>query len=284
MTDTKGRSPTPTDRPPDDLKRERDAFIQQFFRKGAQFTEELLKENERLRERIVELETDNKQLRAHLANEDAIRDLLTKISDLEREKEELMNRSVRSLGGKDDFSGMFAEVERELANFANLYVGVSQLHSARSVRGVLRSIKELIAQLLGAAAFAVYLVADEGNELVAIASEGVTAADVARVKADAGLVGAAFTSGELTFGSRRDLTKPSIEDPAAVVPLQLDGRVIGAIAIFGTLPQKTEFVPSDLELFKLLGAQAAPALVNARLFTDAGRKVPAIQAFLDLED
>ena len=32
------------------------------------------------------------------------------------------------------------------------------------------------------------------------------------------------------------------------------------------------------------GAQAAPALVNARLFTDAGRKVPGIQAFLDLED
>jgi hypothetical protein len=60
--------------------------------------------------------------------------------------------------------------------------------------------------------------------------------------------------------------------------------VFGVIAIFGTLPQKTEFVHIDQELFKLLGAQAAPALVNARLFTDAGRKVPGIQAFLDLED
>jgi hypothetical protein len=43
-------------------------------------------------------------------------------------------------------------------------------------------------------------------------------------------------------------------------------------------------VSIDRELFKLLGAQAAPALVNARLFTDAGRKVPGIQAFVDLED
>ena len=58
----------------------------------------------------------------------------------------------------------------------------------------------------------------------------------------------------------------------------------GVIAIFGTLPQKTEFVTIDRELFKLLGAQAAPALVNARIFTDAGRKVPGIQAFVDLED
>ena len=46
MTEFKGRPPTPSDRPPDDLKKERDAFIQQFFRKGAQLTEELLKENE----------------------------------------------------------------------------------------------------------------------------------------------------------------------------------------------------------------------------------------------
>jgi len=60
--------------------------------------------------------------------------------------------------------------------------------------------------------------------------------------------------------------------------------VHGVLVIFGTLPQKTEFVSIDRELFKLLGAQAAPALVNARLFTDTGRNVPGIQAFVDLED
>ena len=57
MTDIKVRPATPSDRPPEDLKKERDAFIQQFFRKGAQFTEELLKENERLRDRINALST-----------------------------------------------------------------------------------------------------------------------------------------------------------------------------------------------------------------------------------
>ena len=68
---------------------------------------------------------------------------------------------------------MYEEVEGELANFANLYVATAQLHSARSVRNVLRALKELLAQLLGAAAFAVYFVSDDGEELVAIASEGV---------------------------------------------------------------------------------------------------------------
>jgi len=282
MTERK-RPATPSDRPPEDLKKERDAFIQQFFRKGAQFTEELLKENERLRDRIAELEGDNQRLRAHLASDEAIRDLLRKIEQLENEKKELINRSVRFEAVSDEFSSRYAEVEAELNNLANLYVATYELHSAHSVRNVLRNLKELLAQLLGAAAFAVYLVSEDGKELVAIASEGVNATEVSRLPVSQGAVGAAFTRGTLVY-SRGDVSKGTLGDPAAVIPLSMDGRTVGAIAIFGTLPQKTEFVNVDNELFKLLGAQAAPALVNARLFTDTGRRVPGIQAFLDLED
>jgi predicted RNase H-like nuclease (RuvC/YqgF family) len=284
MTDIKVRPATPSDRPPEDLKKERDAFIQQFFRKGAQFTEELLKENERLRDRINDLEHENSKLRAHLASDEAIRELIRKIEDLEREKQDLLGRSARAEAVKDNFTQMYEEVEGELANFANLYVATAQLHSARSVRNVLRALKELLAQLLGAAAFAVYFVSDDGEHLVAIASEGVDVADIARVSAHQGPIGRAFTSGELAYDVARDVSKASLEDPVALIPMHIDGRVHGVIAIFGTLPQKTEFVTIDRELFKLLGAQAAPALVNARIFTDAGRKVPTIQAFVDLED
>lgn len=284
MADTKFRQAAPSDRPPEDLKKERDAFIQQFFKKGAQFTEELLKENERLRERISDLEHENGKLRAHLASDEAIRDLLRKIEELEREKVELLGRSARAEAVKDNFTAMYEEVEGELANFANLYVATAQLHSARSVRGVLRALKELLAQLLGAAAFAVYFVSDDGEDLVAIASEGVDAASVAHVPAKRGPIGRVFASGEIVFDVARDVSRLSLEDPVALVPMHLDGAVRGVIVIFGTLPQKTEFVAIDRELFKLLGAQAAPALVNARLFTDAGRKVPDIQAFVDLED
>lgn len=284
MTEFKGRPPTPSDRPPDDLKKERDAFIQQFFRKGAQFTEELLKENERLRDRMLELDAENRKLRAHLASDEAIRDLLRKIEDLENEKMDLANRSARAEAVQDNFSAQYSEVENELAHFANLYVATSQLHTARSVRGVLRALKELLAQLLGAAAFAVYLLSDDGTELVALTSEGVEASDVARLPVGRGIIGRVFAEGDVVFRRDGDLTSASIDNPVVVIPLQIDGNNIGVIAIFGTLPQKTEFVYIDRELFKLLGAQAAPALVNARLFTDAGRKVPGLQAFLDLED
>jgi putative methionine-R-sulfoxide reductase with GAF domain len=284
MSDKKGRAATPSDRPPEDLKKERDAFIQQFFRKGAQFTEELLKENERLAGRIGELETENQKLRTHLASDGAIRDLLRKIEELETEKKALINKTVEIEAVTGEFSARYGEVESELANLANLYVATSQLHSAHSVRNVLRNLKELLAQLLGAAAFAVYLVSDDGKELVAIASEGVNASEVARMPAGDGPVGKAFSGGRTVYEESFDLTKGSIQRPAALVPLSLDGKTIGIIAIFATLPQKTELVNVDFELFRLLGAQAAPALVNARLFTDTGRRVPGLQAFLDLED
>ncbi|MEO5729416.1 MAG: hypothetical protein ABI134_19490, partial [Byssovorax sp.] len=199
MTEFKGRPPTPSDRPPDDLKKERDAFIQQFFRKGAQFTEELLKENERLRDRMLEIEAENRKLRAHLASDEAIRDLLHKIEELESEKMDLVHRSARAEAVQDNFSAQYTEVENELAHFANLYVATSQLHTALSVRGVLRALKELLAQLLGAAAFAVYFLSDDGAELVALTSEGVESSDVARLAVTHGAIGRAFADGEVAF-------------------------------------------------------------------------------------
>ena len=105
MTEKQGR---PSDRPPEDLKKERDAFIQQFFRKGAQLTEELLRENERLRDKITELESENGKLRAHLASDSAIRDLLRKIEELEQEKRDLVTQSVRMVAASDRFNSRAA--------------------------------------------------------------------------------------------------------------------------------------------------------------------------------
>ncbi|HEY4121165.1 MAG TPA: GAF domain-containing protein [Byssovorax sp.] len=283
MTNTKGRTPD-SDRPPEDLKKERDAFIQQFFRKGAQLTEELLKEGERLRDRIASLEAENGELRTHLASDEAIRDLLRKIESLEKEKQELLARSRRAQESEDGTAQLYAEIEGELANFANLYVAASQLLGARSVRGVLRNLKELLAQLVGAAAFVVYLRDDEHAELVAIATEGARAADVARIPAGAGPIGQAVAKGQIAYQTTGDLTRGTLDAPAAVIPLSLEGATVGAIVIVATLPQKTEFVNIDVELFRLLGAQAAAALANARFFTEAGRKLPTVGAFLDLED
>ena len=181
---------------------------------------------------------------------------------------------------------MYEEVEGELANFANLYVATSQLHSARSVRSVLRALKELLAQLLGAAAFAVYFVSDDGEELVAIASEGVDPADVARVPATHGPDRPRLPARRGRLRRRaRHLQAARSRSPSRSSRCTSTGGSHGVIAIFGTLPQKTEFVTIDRELFKLLGAAGRPrARQRAPLHRCRVGRCLRSSAFVDLED
>lgn len=272
-----------SDPPVEDLKRERDAFIQQFFRRGAQISEELLGELEKLREKIDGLEAENARLKAHVASDDAIRKLLAKIRELEAEKDELIAKTGRISPTPDDFAERFAEVENELANLGTLHVAGLQLHSGTTVRRALRNIKELCAQFVGAAQFVVYLATDDGSALVPISVDGLSQKEAREVSVD-DHVGKAFKSGKIVYDEHGDPSQGSIHAPAAVIPISLSGHQMGAIAIFKTLPQKTSFVGVDYELFKLLAAQAGPALVHARLFEDAGRRVPGVQSFIDQED
>jgi hypothetical protein len=82
--------------------------------------------------------------------------------------------------------------------------------------------------------------------------------------------------------SEESTSQGSLERPVAVLPLQIDERNVGVIAIFSTLRQKARFGMVDFELFRLLGRQAAVALVGASLFVRAEQKLPGLEAFLDL--
>jgi len=272
-----------SDPPVEDLKRERDAFIQQFFRRGAQISEELLAEMERLREQVQSLEADNARLRTHLASDDAIKQLLTKIQQLETEKDELIAKSIRPSGPAEEYTERFAEMENELADLGTLHVAGLQLHTGTTVRRALRNIKELCAQFLGAQQFAIYIATDDRTSLVPIAVEGLSQKEARQFMVDDGIVFAAFVENHVRVDAS-DPSTGSVDAPAAVIPIAMAGHAVGAIAVFRTLPQKVSFTSVDHELFKLLAAQAAPALVNARLFSDAGRRVPGAQAFIDQED
>lgn len=279
-----------SDPPVEDLKRERDAFIQQFFRRGAQISEELLGEMSKLREQVQLLEEENARLKSHIASDDAIKQLLTKIQQLEREKEEILARNARSVSTDDDeFAQRVSQMENELADLGTLHVAGMQLHTGTTVRRAVRNIKELCAQFLGGAQFVIYIATDDGTSLVPIAIEGLTQKEARQFSVDdassagGGVVFASYANNTVTVADR-DPSTGSIDAPACVIPISMSNRTMGCIALFKTLPQKTSFSNVDHELFKLLAAQAAPALVNARLFTDAGRRIPGAQAFIDQED
>lgn len=266
-----------------ELLEQRETFIQTFFKKGAELTEELLREDQRLRARMRDLEAENAALRAQVASEDAIRDLLSKIRELEKEKKDLLSRMHDVQASSSHYSQRFADIEAENAQLASLYVASHQLHSTLDLRSIVRQLKELLAQFVGARAFAVYLVDDEKKQIVPICSEGVITSELKRVALDKNsALGRAVESSAAEW-VEGDATRGTIEAPAATIPMLLHGRSIGVIAVFATFEQKPGFVDVDFELFKLLGAHAASALVASRLFAEHGARVGSVESFLDLE-
>lgn len=265
----------------DDLKRERDAFIQQFFRKGAQFTDELLRENQRLRAEQSEQESENSRLRSALASNEAIRDLLKKIEGLEAEKKQLLSKSKQITELQGEFNDKYTEVETELSNLASLHVATSQLHAARSVRRVLRNLRELLGQLLGAGSFAIYLANELRTHLIVVAHEGHVPESARQISIEDTHIGGVFMRGEIEFDPSTDPSRGNTEGPAVIVPLHLEipadpgaeppsvRQPLGAIVIFSTLEQKERIFPADEELFKLLASHAGPAIVHALLFEKA---------------
>ncbi|HEY3592592.1 MAG TPA: GAF domain-containing protein [Polyangiaceae bacterium] len=277
--ENKGR---PSEPPSPELKKERDAFIQSFFQKGAQLTQDLVNENARLRHHIAELERDNAQLMAQVKSDDAIRELLRKIEGLEKEKDHLLSHYRKAEAEQSRVVGEYAEIEGELANFANLYVASHQLYSSLGFAATARRIKELLEQLMGARMFGVYLASSDGRKLVPIVTDGIDHPKAIPIRPDDGGLGEAFTTGTPRI-EKGDLTHGSMERPVALVPIKTEEKVIGVLAVFATLEQKPKFLPVDFELFKLLGAHAGGALIGARLFAEAGQKIPSFDSLFDAE-
>lgn len=270
-----------SDSPSPDLRSERDKFVKTFTR-GSSLTDEFIHDYDRLLDRLQELETENAELRARVAADRAVRDLVTKIEKLESEKRELLSRTSKAEATTNQFTARVQEVETEFSNLANLYVAANQLHSSLSPRGVTRRIKEVLAQLVGAECYSMYLVNGEGTELVPIASEGVPGGKLTPVPVAGTRLGDVQRTGAAAVDEEGDPSRGALDQPAAVIPLSVDDRVVGVIAIFSTLAQKTRFDAVDFELFKLLGQQAASALVSASLFAQGDRRLPGLEAFLDL--
>ena len=255
-----------------------DEFIQ-MFKKGEEFTKELLKENEKLRYRIVELEglieksADNARTKLY---EDRIKLFEDELSLLKKKFREVEEENK-------DFASKFLEVEEENNNLANLYVASYQLHSTLDFPEVLRIVLEIVINLIGAEKFAIMLIDEKTNELVSVAAEGVDITAAPTVQVGSGTIGRVAQEGESYFAENlTELSEVNPFGPIVCIPLKIKEHVIGVISIYKLLTQKTGFTSVDYELFNLLAGHAATAIFSSRLYTQSERKLTTIQSFLDL--
>jgi hypothetical protein len=268
-----------SDAPPPDLRKEGEMVLQNL--KGAKLAEQFMREHDQMQAQLRELEAENAELRAKVEADLAVRELLDKIKSLESEKKELLSRFHAVEAQSSEVTARVHEIEAEFSNLANLFVASNQIHASLSPRGVMRRVKEVLAQLVGAERYCVYFSNPDRTELVPIAFEGVPGAELGNVPIGEGPIGEVFKSGAARV-VESDPSRGSLSAPAALIPLAVDDQLVGVIAIFGTLLQKKRFDTIDFELFKLLGQHAAAALVSASLFSQADRKIPGLEAFIDL--
>ncbi|NOY52688.1 MAG: GAF domain-containing protein [Deltaproteobacteria bacterium] len=256
-------------------------FLQIFY-KGAEFTKELMAENEKLRFKILQLEEAGKtgstdpNLQAELQN------LESKIQSLKEDKERLLQRHKEVEQENKDFADRYLEVEEENNNLANLYIASHQLHSTLDYKEVLRIILEIVINLVGAETFGIMLLDEKHNEMVTVAAEGIEPQEIANIKIGNGKVGEVAAQGESFFAE--DLNREGIDlnNPVACVPLKIKEDVIGLLVIYTLLTQKESFKNIDFELFNLLAGHAATAIYSAKLYSLSERKLSTIQGFLGL--
>jgi len=259
-----------------------DDFLQ-MFKKGAEFTQDLLKENERLRFRIVKLEETLKDMGQEISSESVdTLELMRKIEVLELEKEEILGRIKTVEEENQNFANRYIEIEEENNMLANLYIASYQLHSTLDFKEVLQIIQEIVINLIGAEEFGVLLLDEKTNQLEPVASEGLETSEMPSIAVGKGIIGESVKTGENYFIDSMEGYQRDFEKPIVCIPLKIKEHVIGVIAIYKLLVQKNQFTNVDYELFTLLAGHAATAVFSSRLYSDSERKLSTIQGFIDL--
>jgi len=256
-----------------------------LYNMGRQFTEELLKENERLRFQLARMEGQGSTEHTGNLNKEIAR-LRERIQELEAETRQTMEKYQQVEAENKDFATRYVEVEEQNNNLANLYVASYQLHSTLDFQEVLQIVIEIVINLVGSEAFAILLLDEKTNELKTLGHEGADVfpgIDALTAKVGEGIVGGVVKSGESYFVNQApDEAQVDLQHPLAVVPLKIKEHCIGVIAIFSLLKQKSSFSAVDYELFNLLAGQAATAIFASKLYSQSERKLSTIQSFLDL--
>ncbi|PLY11679.1 MAG: diguanylate phosphodiesterase [Desulfuromonas sp.] len=254
-----------------------------LFKKGAEFTQDLLKENERLRFQLLEIESKCKDGDGSGGDEASeVAKLQKRIDQMEQEKEEILGRIKQIEEENIDFANRYVDIENENNMLANLYIASYQLHSTLDFKEVLQIITEIVINLIGAEEFAIQLLDEKVNKLTAVATEGITVEEVPKIALGEGIIGQMAKTGENYFAEDLENYQKDMLHPMVCISLKIKEHVIGVISIYKLLEQKERFADVDYELFTLLAGHAATAIFSSKLYSESERKLNTIQGFIDL--
>ena len=169
-----------------------------------------------------------------------------------------------------------AESEAQVSNLASLYVAVTSVHDALDRPSVLSSVQEIVTNLVGSEEMAIFETDASNRRLVLLASTGIEPGPYQEIYVGEGAIGkAAATGARLIRPEGGSLTEDGDASLTACIPLKIADRVVGVLAVFRLLPHKGHLDAVDLDLFDVLAAHAASALLFTRLYAASDGMVGA---------
>ena len=168
-----------------------------------------------------------------------------------------------------------AESEAQVSNLASLYVAVTSVHGALDRPSVLSSVQEIVTNLVGSEEMAIFEIDASNSRLVLLASTGIEPGPYQEISVGEGAIGKAATGARLIRPEGGSLTEDGDASLSACIPLKIAGRVVGVLAVFRLLPHKGHLDAVDLDLFDVLAAHAASALLFTRLYAASDGMVGA---------
>lgn len=243
-------------------------------------TKDLLRTYERVQAHIHELECENQRLRALLELSEATPSS-KEVETQERAKHEPRTNEttgggsvLEALPSPDDATSTMRDAETALGCLSSLFVASNWIHGALTLPGVHQRLRDILEQIVGAQAYAVYVA--DGATLAPIFADGLHQDEDVRVPPP-------LAAGVAQTGVSHITNPPSqpgsLQNPIAVIPLTVEQRLFGVLVIVRLLAHKDSLSDLDYEVFQLLGQHAATALIAAGLYAQAGQRLPTADAY-----
>jgi hypothetical protein len=237
--------------------------VAQHYNKGMEFIEELLRENERLRYKLIHV---NQEMADITNNGSSVLEMEDELSKLRALREMIQGQFDHMKKENLEFRQRYTELEKQNESFMNLFVSSCQIHSSLDEEIILLTMQEIALHMVGAEVFSVWMVDQDSGSLEIIASTDEDGQFNGQFPDLDDEMLRNLAAGKVSYFSYEGKEAKQFSDPLACIPLMMEGRTIGAIVIYKLLVQKSGFTNLDNELLDLLATQAVTALVGARCY------------------
>ena len=141
---------------------------------------------------------------------------------------------------------------------------VRSLIESRDTWAAMESLQDILVHLIGAEEFTIYSIDRREQILIAIAGRNMHRRTSDYVPVHKSWLGSVVRSAAVFVARSESMpSDPRVPDVAAVVPLRVLDRVVGAIVIVRLLPHLSALDACDREILGLLGVYAATAIIAA---------------------